>query len=95
MACNPSKLLLPKAGYRSPSANKAGGEDRTFSSLNGAYGYGSIEIQIDGADSRSWVGGDLLGDFGRRSSSLRQRSMEPPTIPMAHQRGTAQLRPLG
>jgi hypothetical protein len=95
IARNASQLLLPKAGYPSTTPNEAGREDRTFSSLNGAHGDVSIEIQIDGAEFRFRVGGDLVSDCGRRSELLLHRSVEPPTIPMVHQGGTAERPPLG
>src|SRR5437879_2763283 len=38
VACNPSELFLPKAGYPSPTRNTFGGEDRTFNSLDRTHG---------------------------------------------------------
>jgi hypothetical protein len=80
----------PCAGYRSTTPNEAGGEDRAFSSLNGAYGNSTIEIQIDGAHlclrSR-----ELLCDLERRPKPLLQRSMQPPATCLPDQRRAARL----
>jgi hypothetical protein len=60
LACNPSKQLLPKAGYRSAPADEAGSKDRTFNGLDGAYGQVLAEVQIDGTELRFSTGCDLV-----------------------------------
>jgi hypothetical protein len=77
-----------EAGYRSTAPNEAGSEDRTFSSLNGAHGNRTIEIQIDGAHLRLRIG-ELLCDLERRRKPLLHRGMQPPATCMPYQRGTA------
>ena len=36
IACDPSELFIPKAGYLLTTANEPGGKTRTFNSLDGA-----------------------------------------------------------
>src|SRR5258707_14659291 len=62
VACNPSKQLLPKAGYRIAPADEAGSKDRTFNGLDGAHGQVLAEVQIDGTELRFSLGGDLVLD---------------------------------
>ena len=82
--------FAPCAGYRSATPNKAGSEDRAFSSLNGAHGNSTIEIQIDGAQLRL-RSGELLCEFERRRKVLLHRDMQPPATTMPYQRRTARL----
>lgn len=88
IARDASQLLLPKAGYRSTTPNEAGREDRTFSSLNGAYSNRPIEVQIDGTNLRLRMG-ELVCDFERRRKALLHRRMQPPAPSMLYQRRTA------
>ena len=53
VACNTSKLLLPKAVYRFATTDKLRGKGRTFSILDGTHGEMMIEIEIDGAAEHS------------------------------------------
>src|SRR5438105_9484282 len=84
----------PSAGYLSATANKAGGEDRTFNCLNGAYGNLFSEIEIHGADPglcrRAHLGLDLL----RSLELLLNRSMQPPLTAPLNKRGTSRFGPV-
>src|SRR6266704_2686410 len=90
IARNASQPLLPNAGYRATTPTEAGSEDRTFSSLNGAHGNRTIEIQIDGAHLRLRIG-ELLCELKRCRKPLLHRSMQPPATSMPYQRRTARL----
>ena len=61
-------------------SDKAGGQDRTFNSLDGADRKVVVEIEIDRTHGGLQVGCDLLLDFGRASEAFFDRSMQPPPI---------------
>src|SRR6266567_2081977 len=91
MACNSAKLLLPKAGYRSSSANEAGSKGRTFSSLDCTHSYSPIHIEIDGTDFGLCIRGDLFFHFGRAAKLLLHRRMQPPLFSPSHELRTTQI----
>jgi len=74
VACDPSKQFLPKARYRSATADKAGSEDGAFNRLDAAHSNMFAQIEINGADLCLGVG-DLLGYFGWRGEGLLDRGM--------------------
>lgn len=65
ISCNPSQLALPKAGYRSSTPNKLGGEDRTFNRLDGADGDVLPKVEINGTDFCLAIAPHLLGYLRR------------------------------
>jgi hypothetical protein len=99
LSCSPSAMIpvlrrlraihpnwcAPLAGYPSTTANKLGGEDRTFNRLNGAYGDLFAEIEVYSTDFRLCVGRDLLLYFRGTAEWLLDGSMQPPLIAMLHQ----------
>src|SRR2546430_599318 len=44
VACNTTKLFLPKAGYPLSTSNKERGKSRTFNRLDRCYGYMLVDI---------------------------------------------------
>ena len=60
--------------------DKAGGKDRTFSSLDGAHGEMRVEIEIDGADAGLRIGGDLGCDLGRWREGRFDAGLKPPLL---------------
>ena len=72
-------------------SNKAGGQDRTFNSLDGADCEVVVEVEIDSTQCGLSVGGDLPLDGGRESEVFLDRSMQPPLLAAPDQRRTAQL----
>src|SRR5947209_1728850 len=91
LACNPSQLSLPKAGYRSATADEAGGQDRTFDSLDGAYREMFVEVQIDRTDSRVGIGSDLGLNLWGALELLLHRGMQPPLLPPTNQGGASRF----
>ena len=61
-------------------SDKAGGQDRTFNSLDGADRKVVVEIEIDRTYGGLQVGGDLLLDFGRASEAFLDGRVEPPPL---------------
>src|SRR5260370_37682866 len=59
VACYPPKQFLPKARYRSATADKAGGDDGAFNSLDATHAQVLVGLEIDGADLCMGLG-DLL-----------------------------------
>ncbi len=84
VACNTSKLLLPKAVYRFASTYECGGKGRTFSILDGTHGEMMIEIEIDGADARL-SRCELLHHLCRAGEGLFDRRMQVPPRSMTNQ----------
>ncbi len=91
VACYPPKQFLPKARYRSATADKAGGDDGAFNSLDATHGEVLVEIEIDGADLCLGFG-DLLYYFWWRGECLLDGGMQPPLVAMPDQLGTSQLK---
>ena len=71
-------------------SDKAGGQDRTFNSLDGADREVVVEIEIDSTNGGLSAGGDLPLDVGRASEVFLDGSMQPPLLAAPDQRGTAQ-----
>ena len=72
-------------------SDKAGGQDRTCNSLDGADRKVVVEIEIDSTNRCLQVGGDLLLDFGRASEAFLDGRVEPPPLAAPDERGTAQF----
>ncbi len=89
VACNTSKRTLPKARYLCATADKTGGQDGAFDSLDGANGNMLIDIQIDGADPCIRAG-DLLCYLGWRGEGLFDGGMQPELLAMPDQLGASQ-----
>ncbi len=95
VACNPSQLSLPKAGYLSATADEAGGQDRTFDRLDSAYCEMFVEVQIDRTDSRCGIGGDLCLNLWGALEVLLHRGMQPPLLPRRTSEGLPAWASLG
>ena len=67
VACNPSKLLLPKAVYLLATPDECGGKTRTFNSLDGADREVVVEIEIDRTYGCLRVSCDLLFNVAGRA----------------------------
>src|SRR5258708_31039672 len=91
LASDPSKLSLLKPIFLSTPANKAGGQDRTFDSLDSAYCEMFVEVQIDRTDFRCSIGGDLCLNLWGALEVLLHRGMQPPLLPHTYQRGASRL----
>jgi len=61
-------------------SDKAGGQDRTFNSLDGADRKVVVQIKIDSTNGCLQVGCDLLLDFGRASEAFLDGRVEPPPL---------------
>ena len=71
----------PCAGYLSATADEAGGQDRTFDSLDGADCEMFVEVQIDRTDSRCGSGSDLCLNLWGALEVPLNRNMQPPLLP--------------
>ena len=91
VACDPSELLLPKAGYPSAPSDKRGGEDRTFNSLNGAHCEMFMQIEVYGTHLCLCLCGDVFLDVARASELLFKRRMQPPVIAAPNKGRTSHL----